>query len=160
MILPKQYLTNVIQKVISESQYQPAGIDVTLKEVKKFDSAGRIDFDNSTRKISDSSILEYNEEEVHLKPGSYKVVFNEYVKIPADAAAICLPRSSILRCGADLNCALWDPGYEGRSEALLVVYNEHGITLRKNAKIGQLVFIKLSEKADSLYEGQYKGENK
>ena len=160
MILPKQNLTNVIEKVISESQYQPAGIDVTLKEVKKFDSAGKIDFDNSTRKISDATALEYNEDEVHLKPGSYKVVFNEYVKIPEDAAAICLPRSSILRCGADLNCALWDPGYEGRSEALLVVYNEHGLTLKKNAKIGQLVFIKLSEKTDSLYEGQYKGENK
>ena len=160
MILPKQNLTNVIEKVISESQYQPAGIDVTLKEVKKFDSAGKIDFDNSTRKISDATALEYNGDEVHLKPGSYKVVFNEYVKIPEDAAAICLPRSSILRCGADLNCALWDPGYEGRSEALLVVYNEHGLTLKKNAKIGQLVFIKLSEKTDSLYEGQYKGENK
>jgi len=160
MILPKQYLPNVIEKVISDSQYQPAGIDVTLKEVKKFDSPGRIDFDNSTRKISDTSVLDYNEEEVHLNPGSYKVVFNEYVKIPEDAAAICLPRSSILRCGADLNCALWDPGYEGRSEALLVVYNEHGITLKKNAKIGQLVFIRLSEKTDSLYHGQYKGENK
>ena len=160
MILPKQHLSNVIEKLISDSQRQPAGIDVTLKEVKKFDSAGRIDFDNSTRKISDTSAMEYSNEEVRLSPGSYKVVFNEYVKIPSDAAAVCLPRSSILRCGADLNCALWDPGYEGRSEALLVVYNEHGITLKKNAKIGQLVFIRLSDKADSLYEGQYKGENK
>jgi dUTP pyrophosphatase len=160
MILPKQHLSDVIEELISDSQRQPAGIDVTLKEVKKFDSAGRIDFDNSTRKISDTSTMEYENEEVHLKPGSYKVVFNEYVKIPSDAAAVCLPRSSILRCGADLNCALWDPGYEGRSEALLVVYNEHGITLKKNAKIGQLVFIRLSEQAKSLYEGQYKGENK
>ena len=160
MILPKQHLSNVIEKLISESQMQPAGIDVTLKEVRKFDSPGKIDFDNSTRKISGSTVMEYNNEEVHLIPGSYKVIFNEYVKIPPTVAAICLPRSSLLRCGADLNCALWDPGYEGRSEALLVVYNEHGITLRKNAKIGQLVFIKLSEKSDSLYEGQYKGENR
>jgi len=160
MILPKQHLSNIIEELISDSQRQPAGIDVTLKEIRRFDSAGRIDFDNTTRKISDSSTLEYSNEEVHLGPGSYKVVFNEYVKIPSDVAAICLPRSSILRCGADLNCALWDPGYEGRSEALLVVYNEHGITLKKNAKIGQLVFIKLSEQAKSLYEGQYKGENK
>lgn len=160
MILPKQHLSNVIEELISDSQRQPAGIDVTLKEVRKFDSAGRIDFDNSTRKIADASTMEYKDDEVHLNPGSYKVVFNEYVKIPSDAAAICLPRSSILRCGADLNCALWDPGYEGRSEALLVVYNEHGITLKRNAKIGQLVFIRLSEEAKSLYEGRYKGENR
>lgn len=160
MILPKQHLSDVIEELISDSQRQPAGIDVTLKEVKKFDSAGRIDFDNSTRKIADASAMDYENDEVHLRPGSYKVVFNEYVKIPSDAAAVCLPRSSILRCGADLNCALWDPGYEGRSEALLVVYNEHGITLKRNAKIGQLVFIKLSEQSKSLYEGQYKGENR
>ncbi len=160
MIIPKQHLSKIVEKLISESQYQPAGIDVTLKEVRRFDSPGRIDFDNSTRKISDSSAIEYKDDEVHLDPGPYKVIFNEYVKIPADVAAICLPRSSLLRCGADLNCALWDPGYEGRSEALLIVYNKHGITLKKNAKIGQLVFIRLAEKANSLYEGRYKGENK
>ncbi|NYZ76684.1 deoxyuridine 5'-triphosphate nucleotidohydrolase [Candidatus Micrarchaeota archaeon] len=160
MILPRQHLSDVIEKVISDSQYQPAGIDVTLKEARAFSSAGKIDFDNSSRKISDTVLLEYANDEVHLKPGSYKVVFNEYVKIPADVAAMCLPRSSLLRCGANLDCALWDPGYEGRSEALLVVYNEHGIILKRNAKIGQLVFIKLSEKASSLYEGKYKGENR
>jgi dUTP pyrophosphatase len=160
MIIPKQHLSNMVERLISESQYQPAGIDVTLKEVRKFDSPGRIDFDNSTRKISDSSVIEYRNDEVHLEPGPYKVIFNEYVKIPPDVAAICLPRSSLLRCGADLNCALWDPGYEGRSEALLIVYNKHGITLKKNAKIGQLVFIRLAEKANSLYEGRYKGENR
>jgi dUTP pyrophosphatase len=166
MILPRQHLSNVIDQVLSDSQYQPAGIDITLKEIRKFDSAGVIDFDNSTRKISDTSVIEYGKDTdkdtdaVKLEKGSYKVIFNEYVKIPGDVAAICLPRSSLLRCGAALHCALWDPGYEGRSEALLVVYNEHGIILKRNAKIGQLVFIRLAEKAASLYEGKYKGENK
>jgi dUTP pyrophosphatase len=161
MIVPKQHLqSGEFFENLHVSQYQPAGIDITLKEVCRFANAGKIDFDNSERKISDVEAIEYNNEEVHLQQGAYKVIFNEYVKIPANTAGFCLPRSSLLRCGATLECAVWDPGYEGRSEALLLVKNEHGLILKKNAKIGQMVFIHLKEEAKDLYEGQYKGENK
>jgi len=160
MILPKQQLQSYkVMGDIHDSQYQPAGIDMTLKSVHKFDEAGKIDFDNKERKISAVSELEFSNDELHLEKGAYKVIFNEYVKIPADAAAFCFPRSSMLRCGVTLECAVWDPGYEGRSEALLLVSNEHGITFKKNAKIGQMVFVKLVEATKDLYEGKYKGEN-
>jgi len=161
MILPKQHLELAnLMDVLHVSQFQPCGIDITLREAYRFLAAGKIDFDNKERKISDVEPLPFNSEDVHLPKGAYKVVFNEYVRIPQDAAAVCLPRSSLLRCGATLQCALWDPGYEGRSEALLVVHNEHGITLKKNAKIGQMIFIRLSEVSNSSYAGIYKGENK
>ncbi|HLC69023.1 MAG TPA: deoxyuridine 5'-triphosphate nucleotidohydrolase [Candidatus Bilamarchaeaceae archaeon] len=162
MLLPKHHLqkADVIRDLVHESQYQPAGVDLTLKSVYAFKNAGKIDFDNKERKISDVQEIEFRNDEVHLAKGAYKVIFNEYVKIPNDAAALCFPRSSLLRCGATLECAVWDPGYEGRSEALLIVANEHGLDIKKNAKIGQLIFIKLSEAAKELYEGRYKGENK
>jgi len=161
MILPKHHLkSGSFFDKLHDSQYQPAGIDITLKEVCKFASAGKIDFDNKERKISDVSLIEYDNDEIKLAPGAYKVIFNEYVKIPSNAAALCLPRSSLLRCGASLECAVWDPGYEGRSEALLVVRNEHGLVLKRNAKIGQMVFFQLADEAKELYEGRYKGENK
>ncbi len=169
MILPKQHLEEAkIFENLHSSQYQPCGIDITLKEVYGFKSAGLIDFDNSERKISEVEPVSFESvdaggqksERVSLKPGAYKVIFNEYVRIPRDVAGICLPRSSLLRCGASLDCAVWDPGYEGRSEALLIVRNEHGIILKKNAKIGQMVFIRLAEGASSLYSGRYKGENR
>ena len=161
MIVPKQHLetANVIE-VLHRSQFQPCGIDVTLKEAYAFKSAGKIDFDNKERKISEVEPISFEADEIKLSPGAYKVIFNEYVRIPKNAAALCLPRSSLLRCGVSLECAVWDPGYEGRSEALLVVRNEHGIVLKRNAKIGQMIFIKLSEETNSLYEGVYKGENK
>lgn len=161
MILPKQHLetANIMEK-LHTSQYQPAGIDITLKEICEFKSAGKIDFDNSERKISDVGTMNYENEEVKLSPGAYKVVFNEYVKIPSDVAGLCLPRSSLLRCGVTLECAVWDPGYKGRSEALLIVRNSHGVTLKRNAKIGQMVFIKLLDKTKELYSGAYQGENK
>jgi len=164
MLLAKQHLqaANLIEG-LHISQFQPCGIDITLKEAYRFKSPGVIDFDNKERKISDVEPIPFDSQggdRVTLAPGAYKVIFNEYVKIPKDAAGFCFPRSSLLRCGVSLECAVWDPGYEGRSEALLVVRNEHGITLKKNAKIGQMVFIRLSEAASALYEGKYKGENK
>ena len=161
MILPKQHLEQAgIFDNLHSSQYQPCGIDITMKEVYRFKSGGLIDFDNKERKISDVEPVQFENERVSLKSGAYKVIFNEYVRIPKDVAGLCLPRSSLLRCGVTLECAVWDPGYEGRSEALLVVRNEHGVTFKKNAKIGQMVFMRLAEGASSLYSGQYKGENK
>jgi dUTP pyrophosphatase len=132
-----------------------------LKEVYTFESAGTIDFDNKNRKLSEVSPVQFESDQVSLKPGAYKIIYNEYVRIPMDMAAMCLPRSSLVRCGATLGGSpLWDPGYEGRGAGMLVVHNPKGITLHRNAKIGQLVFIKLAESTDSLYSGQYKGENK
>jgi dUTP pyrophosphatase len=59
-----------------------------------------------------------------------------------------------------VRCAVWDPGYHGRSESLLVVHSQHGITLNSGAKVMQLVFVRLEAKAEKGYEGQYKGENR
>ncbi|MBN2121728.1 deoxyuridine 5'-triphosphate nucleotidohydrolase [Candidatus Micrarchaeota archaeon] len=160
MILPKPFLFSFISGHIGDSQFQPAGVDVTLKEVLRFSTHGNIDFDNTERKISETKSVPFEDGWAKLEPGSYKVIFNEYVRIPDDAAALCFPRSSLLRSGVTLECAVWDPGYEGRSEALLIISNPHGARFKKNAKIGQLVFIKLSLPAKETYQGVYKGENK
>lgn len=162
MILPKQQITkaNLVTETIHESQFQPCGVDMTLKSAHKFKSDGKIDFDNKERKISDVEEILFVNDEIRLQPGGYKVIFNEYVRIPVDAAALCFPRSSLLRCGATLECAVWDPGYEGRSEALLIITNPNGVTFKKNAKIGQMIFVKLAEATKQLYEGIYKGENR
>jgi dUTP pyrophosphatase len=49
----------------------------------------------------------------------------------------------LLRCGVTVNTAVWDAGYSGRSESLLVVYQPEGFDLQKNARIVQLVFFQL-----------------
>lgn len=163
MIIPgsKLWQSGQITELINISQVQPCGIDLTLKEVHELSDAGEIDFDNSKRKISATKKLEFDASgKLHLSQGCYKIVYNEYVNIPLDAAAFGFPRSSLLRCGADVRCAVWDPGYHGRSESMLVVNSAHGITLHKNAKVMQLVFVKLEAKAEKGYDGKYKGENK
>jgi dUTP pyrophosphatase len=163
MILPGKRLSDekLVAETLNDSQFQPAGCDLTLKEVHELTDAGEIDFDNSKRKISATKKLEFNADgRILLKQGCYKIIYNEYVNIPLDSAAFGYPRSSLLRCGADVRCAVWDPGYHGRSESLLVVNNTHGIVLHKNAKVMQLVFVKLEGKAEKGYDGKYKGENK
>ncbi len=135
-------------------QLQPAGFDLTLREVRKFVSGGYVDFNNSKRRIAESSPLPFEENEtVKLEKG-----FNEYLRLPLDIAAIAKPRSSLIRSGATVETAVWDPGYEGRSRALLVVYNEHGLILEKNARVVQLIFVKVIGPGLE-YAGMYKGES-
>ncbi len=162
MALPKHKLIekNVIRGFLGEGQFQPAGVDLTVSKIFEFADDGRIDYDNRERKISDAKEIGFDENGyAHLKKGAYKIRYNEIVCIPKDAVAWVLPRSSLLRCGASLESAVWDPGYEGRGESLLVVYNEHGLKLKKNGKVGQMVFIQLVEEAKEGYNGAYQGEN-
>lgn len=150
----------LMEHLIDEKvQLQPAGVDLTLRDIFEFSSAGAIDFSNGERVISECRRIGFKEGFVNLKTGAYKVVYNETVRIPQDCIALAFPRSSLLRCGAFLHCAVWDPGYNGRSESLLVVSNPHGIRLKENARLAQLVFFQLSKKSGSLYGGRYLDEN-
>ena len=54
--------------------------------------------------------------------------------------------------------AVWDAGYKGRSQALVVVYNPAGFTLARGARIVQMVFLTLDAPAQRLYDGQFQGE--
>jgi len=159
MIIPGSKSFTFITEALGDGQLQPCGIDMTLREVHELTDAGEIDYDNSKRKISASKKLEFVDGKLHLNQGAYKIIYNEYVSVPIDACAFGFPRSSLLRCGADVRCAVWDPGYHGRSESLLVVQSAHGITLHKGAKVMQLVFVRLESAAHAGYSGQYKGEN-
>ena len=94
-----------------------------------------------------------------LEPGTYKVTFNEIVNIPLDLAAIARPRSSLLRCGVTVESAVWDSGYRGRSESMLVVYNPHGFRVKKDARLLQLVFYSLHTEVSEGYCGRYQNEN-
>ncbi len=142
---------------LPDIQIQPAGVDLTMGKIFEFTTKGQIDYDNSNRKISDVKELKF-EDEIFLKTGVYKVQLSEIIKIPNDCLGICLPRSTLLRCGATIHTAFWDPGYEGKSEILLVVHNPNGLILKKKARIAQMTFAKV-EDAKGSYKGAYHKEN-
>jgi len=143
-----------------ELQEQMCGVEMTLQRIECFESSGAVDFDNSQREVAKTREMDFDRTGwVSLGPGAYLVTFNEIVSIPPDVTAIARPRSSLLRSGAALVTALWDPGYRGRSQSLLVVYNPHGLRLQKNARLLQLIFLKLTGSARKVYSGAYQGEN-
>ncbi len=143
-----------------ETQTQMCGMELTLQKIERFISAGAMAFDNKERKLPETEIVDFDDSGwANLEQGAYQVTFNEIVNIPKDVAALARPRSSLLRSGATLETALWDPGYRGRSQSLLVVYNPFGLRLKKNARLMQLVFLRLDNEAEKVYAGKYQGEN-
>jgi dUTP pyrophosphatase len=141
-----------------EKQLQPSGFDISIKEVYEYVGAGSVDFSNKERKIADTKVLKPNTEGwYNLKPGCFIIVYNEVVKMPLDVVAIARSRSTLLRNGASMETAVWDPGYHGRSSSLLVVHNPFGINLKKDARVAQLIFFKI-KKVEKGYSGVYQNE--
>ncbi len=142
-----------------EAQLQANGFDLTLREVALPQSAGKITVANSQRVVSETAPLVFDGlDSIELVPGTYIITYNEIVHLPQNIMALATPRSSLLRCGVAVNTAVWDAGYSGRSQSLLVVYNPRGFRLQRNARLVQLVFFELTSETEG-YGGVYQGEN-
>ena len=142
-----------------KEQVQPNGIDLTLREVALLQSSGKIAVKDSQRQVSNLAPLVFDGLDfIDLMPGAYIITYNEIVHLPRNIMALATPRSSLLRCGVTVNTAVWDAGYSGRSQSLMVVYNPQGFRLQRNARIVQLVFFQLTRETEG-YQGIYQREN-
>ncbi|MCX7022193.1 MAG: deoxyuridine 5'-triphosphate nucleotidohydrolase [bacterium] len=141
------------------TQMTPNGVDLTAAEVSWFsdDTPGRLDFDNSDRLLPETEAIPWREGRLILPPGAYVIRYSEKVNLPRDVLALGKPRSSLLRCGAHLGSAVWDAGYSGRGQGLLVVFNPAGLELTLRARVLQLVFFRLKGETAG-YRGGYQGE--
>jgi len=142
-----------------DEQLQPNGIDLTLREVALPQSPGKIAVKDSQRVVSDLAPLVFNGLDfIDLIPGAYIITYNEIIHLPKNIMALAAPRSSLLRCGVTVNTAVWDTGYSGRSQSLMVVYNPQGFRIQRNARIVQLVFFQVTQETEG-YHGAYQQEN-
>ena len=140
-------------------QLQPNGIDLTLREVALLQSQARISVSNDQRLVSALAPLVFDGLGfIDLIPGAYVITYNEIVHLPAMIMALGRPRSSLIRSGITIETGIWDAGYSGRSQSLMVVYNQQGVRLQRNARILQLVFLRLTQETEG-YQGAYQGEN-
>lgn len=169
MTLNKHQIKDLIEEGLIEdfidmkTQLQPAGFDLTVKEVHRFKGRGSLDFSNDEREVSDTEKIEpvlQNSEDSYkwwiLEEGAYKIVMNERVDIPENLVGVAHPRSSLLRMGCTIGNALWEPGYKGPGEFLLIVNNEDGVEIKQNARINQITFEQIDETEG--YEGVYQEE--
>jgi len=166
-VLSKQDIHRLLQQeppliedyIDLETQVQPNGIDLTLREVALLQTSGKIAASDSQRLVSDLAPLVFDGLGfIDLMPGAYIITYNEIVHLPNNVMALARPRSSLLRCGVTINTAVWDAGYSGRSQSLMVVHNPQGFRLQRNARIVQLVFLQLTRETEG-YHGAYQEEN-
>ena len=160
VIPPHIFPDKTIQDAVDlELQTQPAGVDLTLKAIEEIVSPGYLGA-GKTRTLSETRAIIPSSElpSYSLEPGKYIIRYNEVITVPENAIALVLPRSSIMRCGVNLEKAVWDPGYSGRGMGLLIVGNI--LQLDINARVGQLIFIQLTDEIISGYNGTFQNEGK
>jgi len=142
-----------------EAQLQPNGIDITVRDIAQIETQGMIAVSNAQRSVSALAPFTFDAAGfVDLTRGAYVITHNEIVHLPNNVMALARPRSSLLRCGVTVETAVWDAGYSGRSQSLMVVHNAHGFRLQKHARVAQLVFFYLTGETEG-YRGAYQGEN-
>lgn len=156
----------ITEFVDMDKQIQQNGVDFTVKKIEHIDGQGTIDFDNksrvlpSTRSVAVYQIAANGDKVYDLPPGCYLVTFNEFVNIPKDLMCRSVSRSTLIRCGASLESAIWDAGFSGYSQCALNVHNPEGIRIHKDARIMQLVVEELSDCVTEGYNGIYQNFGK
>lgn len=153
---------NLVEEFIDlDTQLTPNGFDLTVKTISEFDKSGALDFSNAQRIVPQGKEILPQKEDLqdkfgwwYLKPGMYKVKTNEIVNIPNNLVAMAFTRTSLLRMGGFTQNGVWDAGFKGRSEFVLVVSNPYGLRIQENARVIQLVFFSVTETEE--YNGIYK----
>lgn len=140
---------------VKEDQIQPNGVDLRVDKISDFLNRGIIESgENDATLPAKSKVLEEKNGIYQLGRGVYELRYKEEIHIPPGIVGLVLPRSSLMRCGAMINTALWDQGYRGVGMGMLQVGN--GIDIEPGARVAQMIFIE-AERNDS-YDGQYQGE--
>ncbi|MFH1338901.1 MAG: deoxyuridine 5'-triphosphate nucleotidohydrolase [Candidatus Omnitrophota bacterium] len=144
-----------------DTQLTPNGFDLTVGSIFEFAGSGSLDFSNKERAVPPTKEIMPEKKNPKgksgwwsLKRGTYKIRANEILNLSRDLAAIAFPRSSLMRMGAFTQTAVWDAGFRGKSEFILVVENRRGLRIKQNARIVQIIFMKIN-KTNLGYQGIY-----
>lgn len=164
MILGRKILKKIYNKFKPE-QYQPAGIDLTLKSISNLMyNSGTIYGLLTDGKVL--PILQEHENKTVLVGGMPKKVYtlephqiylattNEKIKIPNDAGQLYLPRSSLLRAGIDVRTAFGDPGFYGHLNFLIINHTDQPFVLEQDVRFAQLIHFNV-DGVDNGYDGDY-----
>ena len=149
---------------LDEDQYQPAGIDLKLGNIKTLDNVNdvyalvkgtkqlpeQVDLDESVVKNGGSHL----ETGFMLEPHhSYIAVVKDKIRIPLNIVQTYYPRSSLLRAKVDLRTAVGDPGFHGHLAFLIINHNDKPFFITKGERFAQAI----SYEVDGVIEG-YDGD--
>jgi dUTP pyrophosphatase len=160
MLLTAQQILN--QGIVIPSDYsKPAqvGIDLSLNSVHSCIGGSFVYVDRT--EIDPDNFREVKTVQVDgrecwmLEPGTYAITFNEGCKIPSNAAAFIIHRSSLYRTGTSIVSPVWDPGFETQQMGTVMIVNVK-LIVERNARVAQMVVHTTAGEAD-LYDGQWQG---
>jgi dUTP pyrophosphatase len=144
---------------LPDAAVQPNGVDLSLDAIWRIRGGGTLGVRDAERRLPEREPVPFDPDGwVALPPGAYGIRFAETVALPRDCGGLAFPRSSLLRMGVHVPTAVWDAGYTGRAESLLIVLAGDGLRLQRGARIAQLVLFRLSA-VTAGYRGRYQGEN-
>ncbi len=138
------------------------GFDLTTGKIFEFAGKGELDFSNLERVLPETEEVKARKKNKkdkygwwNLKAGAYKIKTNETLNLPKNLTAVAFSRSSLLRMGAYVQTGVWDAGFKGKSEFILRVENAKGIRVKQNARVAQIIFLKIN-KVKKGYGGIYR----
>lgn len=140
---------------VDEEQIQPNGVDLSVGKIERVRGMPLVkegEYDKGIRE----EVYPNDDGLVTINLGAFVVTYDEKIEIPHDCVGYVFPRSRLARSGAFLTTALWDAGYEGKGEGMLMPMTrlriEHGMN------IAQIIFLDADE-ADEVYDGSHQHEN-
>ena len=165
MLTGKELAASGMITGFDEKNIQQQGIDLRIAKVKKI-RKGSMGVIPATGK---TIIPEYEEvQDLHLKNGDlrihgwmlpagvYDIEFVEGVNVGSNFCMKPLTRSSLVRCGAQINSGLYDAGFN-TEHAGAMLYVTNPIVIEKNSRVAQIVCLESNE-VENLYNGQFQND--
>lgn len=140
---------------VSDDHIQPNGVELSVGKLETIDGVPRVKEGEYNKGVR-TPVQPYDDDYAVLTNGAYVVTYNEKIEIPEGYVGYVFPRSRLTRCGGFLTTALWDSGYIGKGEGLLMAQTKMKVEL--GMKIAQIVFLD-AEDPEVMYDGSHQHEN-
>ena len=151
-----------------EEQYQPAGIDLTVGDIKSLSYSSGIMYGllKNSKVLPDQKEIEEKTIQVAgmMKTGyvlqphlCYIVTTAEKIDIDDKSGQFYVPRSSLLRGGVTVDTAFGDPGFTGHLSFLIRNNNSAMFFLEKGVRFAQLINMDVAD-ITTQYDGDYNEE--
>ena len=134
-------------ELISAKKQQGAfSVDLTVKEMRKIDSGGALDFGGSEFQKACTTLLEPEKKSAEepygwwkLGPGNYLMKFNERIGLKNHGVVIILPHGRLLAAGGSHSTlAIENP--DDDIQVLLSV-GAHGLAIKQNARVSKALVL-------------------
>ena len=152
IMLTSQEAGELLLSNVKEEDIQPNAVDLRVDKMFVMNNAV-FSIDETTKAHRGSTEIQPDTAGYwNLSPGTYEIIMENQVKIPAGYAGWVITRSTLNRNGLWLSSGLYDSGYEGVMAGALHV--EHGLArIQKGTRVGQFIMFE----ADNVgtYSGDY-----